>query len=514
MRVTQGLIRAATVAPHRVATIDGDRIRNWRDVVDRVARLAGGLAGLVAPGDRIAILADNCDGYFEAWYAVPWAAGVLVPLNTRLALPELAFQLRDAGATCLIHGIEYAATAAALQAEGAIGRIVALDGEDGTAALIATTERIEEAQGNAASLAGIFYTGGTTGLPKGVMLSHGALRAMAANLLMQIDFTEGDVNFHAAPMFHLADIATVFATMAGGAHVFRRSFDVDDMLHDIAHHRVTHCFTVPTIIERMARSPLAATLDLSSLRYLGYGGASMPAASIALARDVFPGANFIQGYGQTEFPAATFLSPAAHQPGADPVRLRSCGQVCYGYDIRIVDEAGREVPRGTVGEIAGRGENMMIGYWNRPGETADVLRDGWIHTRDAGYMDEDGFIYITDRLKDMIVSGAENVYSIEVENALSWHPAVLETAVVGLPDPSWGERVHAIVVLRDDSDAPAPAELATFCRARIAGYKVPKTFEFRRDPFERSAAGKILKGPLRDAAVAAQAALATARAGG
>lgn len=500
MRVTQALVRAATVAAGRTATVDGARVRTWGEVRDRVARVAGALllAG-VNEGDRIAILANNSDRYFELFYAVLWAGGVLVPLNTRLAPAELVFQVRDAGATVLFHDDEFGGTAEVLTREAGVRRAISIDGvRPGCLDELASTSTPAcESEPPDEALAGIFYTGGTTGLPKGVMLSHSALHTTAANLLMVIPFDENDVNLHAAPMFHLADIGTVFCTMAAGTHVFTRRFDADALLEAIARHRVTHCFTVPAVIDRMARSDRLADLDLSSLRVLGYGGSSMPAAKLAFAREQLPAVDFMQGFGQTELPAATYLSAKAHRPGADPRKLRSAGQPCLGYEVKVVDERGTEVPRGTVGEIIGRGGNAMSGYWKRPEETAEVLRDGWVHTRDAGYMDEDGYIYVTDRLKDMIVSGAENVYSQEVENALSWHPAIEEAAVIGVPDPVWGERVHAILVTKADCPRPSLDEIVSVCRERIAGYKCPKSMEISAGPLPRSAAGKIMKAELR-----------------
>lgn len=502
MRITQGLIRAATVASRATSTIDGGTTRLWGETSARVARLAAGLAGLgVRPGDRVAVLALNSDVYFESYYAIPWAGGVLTPLNTRLAPAELAFQLRDAGARILLYGREFAATAARLRAEGAVATLVALDEPDAgsdadLAALIAAHAPAEDAGRGGTDLAGIFYTGGTTGLPKGVMLTHTSLHTMAVNLVMSLGIDDTIVNFHAAPMFHLADIGLLFVTMVGGVHVIQRSFDAADMVNAIAAHRVTHCFTVPAVIDRMARHALSQSLDLSSLKVLGYGGAPMPTGTYENARARFPSVDFVQGFGQTEFAACTFLAAKYHRDGADPEKRLSAGQVCYGYEIKIVDEAGVEVPRRAVGEIVGRGANAMIGYWNRPEETAETLRDGWVHTRDAGFMDEDGFIYITDRLKDMIVSGAENVYSIEVENAVSRHPAVAECAVIGVPDAKWGERVHAIAVLNADATLTLE-DLAAFCRDQIAGYKLPRSLDIHAGPLPRNAAGKVLKAELR-----------------
>jgi acyl-CoA synthetase (AMP-forming)/AMP-acid ligase II len=499
MRVSNALVRAARAAPDRIAAIEGERALTWREIADRVARIAAVLADAgIDPDRRVAVLAHNGIAYFEAWYAVPWCGGVLVPLNTRLAVAELDFQLRDAQVGLLLHDAAFAGAAAELRARGAVARTLSLDAE--LPALAAAAEPRAEHDG-AGELAGIFYTGGTTGLPKGVMLSHGNLTAMAMNLLAHIDFAPGDVLFHAAPMFHLADIGTLFGTMAAGTHVFRPAFDCGAMLADFARFGVTHCFTVPVMIERLTREAAERGLDLSQLRYLGYGGSPMAAASLERARRQFPGIRFVQGYGQTEFPAATFLSPADHAADADPALLRSCGRPCVGYDIRILDPQGRECAPGEVGEIVGRGDNVMMGYLGRPEETAEVLRDGWLHTRDAGYRNADGYLFITDRLKDMIVSGAENVYSIEVENALSYHPAVIESAVIGLPDPDWGERVHAILVVAEGAEPPAGADLDSVCRERIAGYKIPKSYEFLAEPLPRSAAGKVLKRALRDARI-------------
>lgn len=500
MRVTNALVRTARIAPNRTAVIEGNRSATWAELADRVARTAAVLAAQgVSPYSRVAVLADNGIAYFEVWYAVPWCGAVIVPLNTRLALAELDFQLRDAGVALLLYDPAFREQARALFERGAVSRVLAIgsDAPDALPRLASDTIPLEEYRSDG-ELAGIFYTGGTTGFPKGVMLSHANLTAMAMNLLAHMDFAPGDVLFHAAPMFHLADIGTLFGTMAGGTHVLRPVLDPGGMIEDFAAHRVTHCFTVPVVIERLTSEAETRGLDLSGLRYLGYGGSPMAAASLDKAREQFPHVRFIQGYGQTEFPAATFLRPEDHAPDADPALLRSCGRACVSYDVRILDEDGNECPRGVVGEIVGRGDNVMMGYLGRPEETAEVLREGWLHTRDAGWMNEDGYIFITDRLKDMIVSGAENVYSIEVENALSYHPAVVESAIVGLPDPEWGERVHAIIVVAADTTPPDDAVLRAHCREWIAGYKIPKTYEFRTEPLPRSAAGKVLKRQLRD----------------
>ncbi|HEY2750905.1 long-chain fatty acid--CoA ligase [Phenylobacterium sp.] len=502
MRLTQTLRRAVLVRPDETATIDGERVRTWREVHERVGRLSAGLRKLgVAAGDRVAVLANNCDAYFEAYFAILWTGAVIVPLNTRLAPAETRFQLEDAGVSVMLFGEEFAGVAALLRPQlPGIGAWIGMDGPDVSAdhalEALVVGEPAPETMRNAEDLAGIFYTGGTTGLPKGVMLSHRALSAMAVNLTMSLKVDESLVNLHSAPMFHLADIGTFMATMVGGAHVFVRKLDETVMLDLIGRRGVTHIFTVPAMIDRLARHPAAATTDISSLKVLGYGGAPMPLGTYDVARARFPDVDFVQGFGMTEMGAHTFLEAKHHRPGADPEKMRSVGQPAYGYEAMIVDPEGREVPRRTLGEIVGRGDNVMSGYWNRPEETARALRDGWMWSGDAGFMDEEGFVYITDRFKDMIVSGGENVYSIEVENVVSRHPAVAECAIIGVPDERWGERVHVVVVTKSQASVTLD-ELATHCRAEIAGYKVPRSLQILETPLPRSAAGKVLKTDLR-----------------
>ena len=454
----------------------------------------------VERGDRVAVLANNSDRYLECYYAVFWNASVLVPINTRLAVPEIAYQLRDSGVKVLLYGAEFAGTVSALQREIAF-TAVALDRADapGTATyedLVAGSAPVAESIGPDDELAAIFYTGGTTGAAKGVMHTHKSLSAMAVNLVMSLQVDEDSVALHSAPMFHMADIAVWTMTQVGGTHVVTPRFDEDAMFDLIERHGVTHIFTVPTVIDRLARHGRAATADTSSLRMLGYGGAPMPPAVLEHARERFPHVSFGQGFGMTEMPAISYLGPKWHREGTDPDKLKSAGAAAYGYELKIVNEDGEEVPRGAIGEIVGRGDNLMAGYWNRPEATAEALRGGWMHSQDVGFMDDDGAIYITDRMKDMIVTGGENVYSIEVENVVYRHPAVLECAIIGVPDERWGERVHAVAFLKPDQSLTLEA-LVSFCRPHIAGYKVPKSLEISATPLPRSGAGKILKTELR-----------------
>ena len=502
MELSQTLRRAASVNADGIAAIDGAIRRTWREMGERVARLATGLSGLGArEGKRVAILAGNGVGYWEALYAIFQIGAVAVPLNTRLTEDELRFQLNDAGAIILMIDDAFAAMAPALRSD-TLATIVGLGGSDAgdvsADALIARSAPMTDFAMGSDRLAGIYYTGGTTGLPKGVMLNHANLWAMASTLVMHLKVDQNSVILHSAPMFHLADFAIFVATMVAGTHVFIPRFDDETMLQAIAQHQVTHSFTVPLMIDRIARHPRLADFDTSSLKVLGYGGAPMPRGTYEHARATFPNIDFCQGFGMTEMPAHTFLDAAAHREESSAQKLRSCGQAAYCYEVRICDQGGNPLPANTFGEIVGRGDNVMLGYWNRPEETAAVLRDGWMHSGDAGYMDDDGYVYITDRFKDMIVSGGENVYSIEVENVLSRYPGVLECAVIGLPDEKWGERVHAVLVMAEGA-ALDRAAFDRHCHADLAGYKCPRSVEVLREPLPRSAAGKVLKRELRAA---------------
>ena len=502
MRLTQGLERAALCNPSDIATIEGETQRTWSEVRNRVTQAAGGLvqAGVEAE-DRVAVLSGNNARYFELYFAVPWAGGVIVPLNTRLTFDDLAFMLSDSGARVLFVDAEFDAVGQRLLDEVAsLKTVINFDDQQaphGYEPWIATAQPIEDAGRKKDDLAGIFYTGGTTGRPKGVMLSHFNLMSNALSLLTFLEADRSAVNVHAAPMFHLADIGIYCVTMVGGCHVFLPRIDAASLLDAIESHGITHCMTVPTMIDRMTKEAVCKPRDVSSLRLLGYGGSPMPAAVMDRARETFPGIRFIQGYGMTEAPGFTFLGPDYHTTDGPRVgKMRSAGEPIYTFDVRIADPNGREVPRGETGEIIARGPNVMQGYWNNPAETAKTLRGGWLHTGDSGFMDADGFVTVTDRIKDMIVTGGENVYSLEVENVIYRYPGVDACAVIGIPSENWGEAVHAIVVPVKNAEI-APDHLIAFCRNHLAGYKVPKSVEIREMPLPLTPSGKVRKTDLR-----------------
>ena len=300
-------------------------------------------------------------------------------------------------------------------------------------------------------------------------------------------------------MFHLADGVMTFAAATLGAHnCFVPAFEPEATLRAIAERKVTRALLVPTMINMLVNHPGVERYDLSSLSGLVYGASPMPEAVAKRAMSLIPDVRFYQAYGQTEAaPVLTVNGPEHHVPNATGAsRLGSAGHAVPGVELAILDEEGHELPRSTVGEISARGENVMLGYWNLPEETAETLRAGWLHTGDGGTMDEEGFVFIRDRLKDMIISGGENVFSAEVESAIYQHAGVAECAVIGIPHSTWGEQVHAIVRLHDGVDLDA-ATLIEHCKRLIAGYKCPRSVELRKEPLPLSGAGKILKNELR-----------------
>jgi acyl-CoA synthetase (AMP-forming)/AMP-acid ligase II len=356
--------------------------------------------------------------------------------------------------------------------------------------LVAGTSPVPDARRGGDDLLGLFYTGGTTGFPKGVMLSHANF--LTAVLGMAVGGIGAGVCLHVAPMSHLADLAMWGQLIQGGTHVIVPSFDPIVVMAAVESARVTDARLIPTMIQLLVDHPALDAHDLSSLRRVYYGGSPISQGVLDRAMKALPTVELAQAYGMTELaPLATMLRAEDH---AGP-RLRSAGRAGVICEVRIVDPDDHEVPHGTVGEVVVRGGNVMQGYWNKPEETAAALRGGWMHTGDAGYLDDDGFLFLVDRVKDMIVTGGENVYSAEVENALSSHPAVAACAVIGVPDPDWGERVHAVIVPVPGA-APTAGGLRDHCKTSIAGYKAPRSVELV-DSLPLSGAGKVLKRDLR-----------------
>ena len=507
MGITLGVKRSLQQNRHGRATLFGDRSRSWAEFGERVARLAGGLRGLgVGAGDRVAILALNSDRYLEYYVAVPWAGGVVVPLNIRWSAAENVYSLNDCGASVLLIDDAFLKLAPAILAEATAIRAVIHMGDgpppagmDGYEALVARSTPVADAGRGGEDLAGIFYTGGTTGFPKGVMLPHRSLWASAAAMTDSVGIDRESLYLHAAPMFHLADGAMTMSMLGvGGTHAIIPAFNPEHVLAAVERYRVSHLLLVPTMIHMTVTHPKLASSDLSSVRYLLYGASPIPEALLVHAMRALPTCRFVQAYGQTELsPVATFLTWDYHTvEGPKAGKLASAGRAALCCELEVVDPEGREVARGTVGEIRVRGPNTMLGYWNKPEQTAAALRHGWVHTGDAGRMDEEGFVYIVDRVKDMIVSGGENVYSAEVENAVAKHPAVSQCAVIGVPHEKWGEAVHALVILKP-GERTSGEDIIAHCHTLIANYKCPRSIEFRAEPFPLSGAGKVLKRELR-----------------
>ena len=509
MGITQTLHRALQQHRRSHATYCGERARRWEEVGERVARLAAAFRALgIARGDRIALLALNCDRYLEMYLAVAWAGAVIVPLNTRWSVVENAYALNDSGATALC--IDDAFTGMDETLRGQVGCLRAVihcgdgptpQGMIGYESLIASGRPMPDTGCTGEELAGIFYTGGTTGFPKGVMLSHRSLWASAAAILPVVPAADMSmVYLHAAPMFHAADFCgSMMTLLAGGAHVMMPAFRPAEMAAMLSRFGVTHVVLVPTMLHMLVTQPNWDPARAESLRCVLYGGSPMPEATLRAALAALPRSEFLQVYGQTELsPITTALLPEHHVlDGPYSHRTASAGRTLHCCVTQIVDANDAPVPIGVVGELRVRGPNTMLGYWNKPEETAATLRDGWVYTGDAARLDEDGFVYIVDRIKDMVVSGGENIYTAEVESACASHPGVLQCAVVGIPDERWGEAVHAVVVPRPGIMLSAE-DLIAHCHGRIASYKCPRSVEFRADSLPLSGAGKVLKRTLRE----------------
>ncbi len=506
--LTQGLRRAQLLRPGGLAVIDGERSYSWTGFGTRVARLAGAFQqhGLSA-GGRVGLLALNSHRSLECFFATMWAGGVIVPLNHRLSQAELAAQVADCAPDLIVIGDGFVAMAADLRSAADSVRTVFHAGDrEAQAELVdyeralASAEPANDAMRCGNDLACVLYTSGTTSAAKGVMLSHTNLIANTANTVAELGLSERSIHLHHGPLFHVAAAARLFSvTHASGCHVFLPRFTAADVIAEIERAQVTHATFVPTMFRAMLDDPALARTTLPSLRVISYGSAPMPEALLDEMMRALPGAQFVQSYGMTELsPVVTILGWRDHLPerrGSGV--LRSAGRPALFAEVVVVDADDRPVPLGIAGEIVARGPNVMLGYWNRPALTAEALRNGWMHTGDIGYFDSDGYLYVVDRLKDMIISGGENVFSQEVENVLGLHPAVSQCAVLGLPHPHWGESVHAVVTLREGATA-TPEVLIAHCRTLIAHYKCPRSIDIRDTPMPLSGANKILKSRLRE----------------
>ncbi|WP_445151294.1 class I adenylate-forming enzyme family protein [Baekduia sp. Peel2402] len=482
------LRRAARMHGGSTAVVDvaGGVSVTYAELAARVA--ARGRLG-VAEGERVGVLAANSLAHLELFLGVPAAGGVIVSLNTRLAPDELRALVADAGLSVLVHDDGHASVAAAL----GVARLLHVDD------LPATPLPAAAPAPDADALAAISFTGGTTGRAKGVMLSHGNLLANARHNLIATGHQDSDRWLHVCPMFHAAGIANVVAATWVGAHqVVLPRFDAAAFCAAVEEHAITHVALVPTMLGMLLDHLANHDADLSSLRHIQYAASPITPDLQRRVLERFAGVDVAQFYGMTEAaPTVSTCTPADHRR-PDGARLGSIGAPVVGVEAEVRDaESGAPLPVGEIGELWVRGPNVMLGYFNQPDATAAALQDGWYRTGDAARADADGYLYLVDRLKDMIISGGENVYSVEVEAVLAEHPAVAEVAVFGVPDERWGEAVHAVVSVTATDAEVTPAELIAHCRASIAGFKVPRAIEITEAPLPKSGAGKLLKHELR-----------------
>jgi acyl-CoA synthetase (AMP-forming)/AMP-acid ligase II len=503
-----GLIPAkwAALTPRRTALVDITHQRriDWATLDTRVRRLANGLRALgLRSGDRVAVLSRNSIEYQELYFAVGRAGLVLQPLNWRLSTEALRTLVADAEPAVLVASAEFRHVAEDLGRAVDLVRLLhfGLTGDGSYEELLASAPDAEPPWSEQVQDADpwfILYTGGTTGAAKGVVHSHRSAAAGMLNQTVAERIVPSDVYLLTGQMFHIPVVLSM-NYLAHGCPVVLMNFDARQALEVIEQERVSAFLGITTMLNWMLAVPGFDTYDLSSLRNIQYGGGPMPSALIRAVAEAFP-CGLIQGYGQTEGTTMSFLSQEDHRDalrGVHPHRLRSCGREGFGTRIRVVNADGHDVPRDgkTPGEIVVRGEANMLGYFRRPDLTAATLRDGWMRTGDLATWDDERYLYIVDRLKDMIISGGENIYSVEVEEAIGRHPAVLECAVIGVPDAQWGESVKAFVVLRPGQTATAE-DILDVARRHLASYQKPRSVEFVAG-LPKAPTGKLLKRELR-----------------
>jgi fatty-acyl-CoA synthase len=484
--------RRARKTPDRIAVVHNGRQWAYRDLHDRVLRLASVLRRHgVHRGDRVAYLGPNHPAYLETLFATGVSGAVFVPLNMRLAAPEIAYNLSDSGAAVLIHAPEQADVVDRIRDEIPVRHHIALATDYEQLIATSAADPVDEPV-DLDDVCLIMYTSGTTGRPKGVVLTHGNITWNSINVLVDVDIASDEITLVVAPLFHTAGLnMTCLPTLLkGGTVVLLSAFDPASVLETIEASRVTYMFGVPAMYDAMAASPRWADADLSSLRHLNCGGSPVPDATIAayLRR----GLSFSQGYGLTEAAPGALYLPR----DMATAKAGTAGVPHFFTDVRVVGADLTDVPPEHKGEIVIAGPNVMRGYWSLPDATEQALgADGWLRTGDIGSPDADGYVTIVDRLKDMIISGGENIYPAEIERVLADHPAISECAVIGIPDPTWGEVGRAVVTRTPGTDV-TEQELLEFLQGRLARYKVPKSVVFV-DRLPRNATGKLLRNTIR-----------------
>jgi acyl-CoA synthetase (AMP-forming)/AMP-acid ligase II len=516
MPLNELLSKAVKLYPNKEAVVCGNVRMTYQGFGERVWRLCRGLSALgLGRGDRVAILHENCHVFLETYFAAAHLGLILVPLNFRLSAKELEVILVDSGSRVLIaHEMFREKTAHLPDAVSGLESLVWTHRASQSAlgnreydyeALLADQEEtaVAELALEDNEVAHLYYTSGTTGRPKGVMLTHKNVKSHALGAIAELQLTDRDRWFHVAPLFHLADAWATFAiTWAGGKHVIVPSFDALRVLKLIQEERITLSNLIPTMLNMMVNHPEAGGFDYSSLRVILSGGAPIAPEVVRKIIDTFK-CDYIQTYGMTE--TSPYLTVSILKDHLKSLSWEkqlefkaSTGREFIAVSLKVVDQAGNEVARDNreVGEIIVKGDTVTPGYWNLPDETAKAFRDGWLYTGDLAVVNPEEYVTIVDRKKDMIITGGENVYSTEVENVLYMHPAVLEAAVIGVPDPKWGEAIKACVVLKPGKQA-TDQELISFCKDNLAHYKAPKSVDFL-DSLPRTGSGKLFKKGLRD----------------
>ncbi len=483
-----------------VAIIAGDTTLRYEELADRIAQLANGLrARGVGTGDRVAYLGENHPDFLTTLFACGALGAIFVPLNTRLAPRELQFQIEDSGATVLVLHDDQRALARAAAWGTAVAHRLVVDGEadlpavESFAAVIAdASTTLPTASVTLDDPAIILYTSGTTGHPKGAVLTHGNLTWNAFNVLVDYDVASDEVALLIAPMFHVASLSmgALPNLLKGGTLVLHQKFDPAAVLEAVERHRITSLSGVPTTYQLLAEHPDWESADLSSLRKLTCGGSSVPLRVVMAFEE--RGLSFAGGYGMTETaPGATSLPPSKARD-----HIGSAGVAQFFTDVRVVDAKGNQLPAGEAGEIYIAGPNVIPGYWNRPDATANAYDGDWFRSGDIGYFDDEGYLFISDRLKDMIISGGENIYPAEIEQLVMELPEVSSVAIIGVPDDKWGESPIAVVVRVPGADITGE-QIREHLIPQLAKYKVPRTVVFV-DDMPRTASGKIRKGDLRE----------------